>query len=59
MQEINLTLKIPNGTVVYLDESMEEIIYDIKNVHHMWDYDMLGYYWIMEDGELRCLDCDL
>ena len=32
MQELDLTLEIPVGMVVFLDHSLEDLIYDIKNV---------------------------
>lgn len=48
MQELDLTLEIPYGKVVFLDHSLEDLIYDIKNQENMWDYDMLDNYWKME-----------
>ena len=35
MQELDLTLELPVGMVVFLDHSLEDLIYDIKNVHNM------------------------
>ena len=58
MQELDLTLEIPVGMVVFLDHSLEDLIYDIKNVHNMWDYDMLGHYWKMEEEGLSCISCE-
>ena len=57
MQELDLTLEIPIGKVIYLDHSMEDLIYDIKNQENMWDYDMLGHYWKMEKEGLTCISC--
>ena len=57
MQELDLTLEIPIGKVIYLDHSMEDLIYDIKNQENMWDYDMLGHYWEMEQEGLTCISC--
>jgi phage shock protein PspC (stress-responsive transcriptional regulator) len=59
MQELDLTLELPVGMVVFLDHSLEDLIYDIKNVHNMWDYDMLGHYWKMEKEGLTCISCRL
>jgi len=56
MQELDLTLEIPVGMVVFLDHSLEDLICDIKNVHNMWDYDMLDHYWRMEKEGLSCED---
>jgi len=58
MQELYLTLEIPVGMDVFLDHSLEDLIYDIKNVHNMWDYDMLGHYWKMEEEGLSCISCE-
>ncbi|MBC8265530.1 MAG: PspC domain-containing protein [Flavobacteriales bacterium] len=57
MQELDLTLEIPIGKVIYLDHSIEDLIYDIKNQENMWDYDMLGHYWKMEKEGLSCISC--
>jgi len=57
MQELDLTLEIPIGKVIYLDHSLEDLIYDIKNQENMWDYDMLGHYWKMEKDGLTCVNC--
>jgi hypothetical protein len=57
MQELDLTLELPIGKVIYLDHSMEDLIYDIKNQENMWDYDMLGHYWKMEKEGLTCINC--
>jgi len=46
-QHLHITIKVPNGKVVYLDDSMEKIIHDIDNITNTWDYDMLGEKWIM------------
>ena len=58
MQELDLTLEIPVGMVVFLDHSLEDLIYDIKNQENMWDYDMLGHYWKMEKEGLSCISCE-
>ena len=57
MQELDLTLELPIGKIIYLDHSMEDLIHDIKNTQNMWDYDMLGHYWKMEADGLTCENC--
>ena len=57
MQELDLTLEVPVGKIIYLDHSMEDLIYDIKNTQNIWDYDMLGHYWKMEIDGLTCVNC--
>ncbi|WP_372774807.1 PspC domain-containing protein [Mangrovibacterium sp.] len=50
-QEVNLTLKVPEGKSIYLSDKMVRIIYDIENVSNTWDGDMVGKYWEMKpDG---------
>lgn len=47
-QNLHITVKVPQGKVIYLDNSMKKIIHDIDNVTNTWDYDMLGKKWIMK-----------
>ncbi len=50
-QEVDITLKVPEGKAVYLDNDMVKIIHDIENVSNTWDGDMVGKTWIMKpDG---------
>jgi hypothetical protein len=56
-QEIQLTLHIPEGASVILDEQMDDIIYDIKNVTNTYDGEMVGHTWAMKPEGLTCIDC--
>ncbi|MBL4710159.1 MAG: PspC domain-containing protein [Flavobacteriales bacterium] len=56
-QEVEMSIALPVGKTIYLDQSAGEIIYDIKNVDDMYDRDMLGHYWTMTDRGLECADC--
>ncbi|SHF60415.1 phage shock protein C (PspC) family protein [Mariniphaga anaerophila] len=47
-QEVNITVKVPEGGTIFLDDEMVDIIYDIENVTNTWDGDMVGKYWKME-----------
>jgi len=51
-QRINIIIKLPVGKVIYLDNSIEDFIYDIENIQHYWDNDMLGKKWIMTERGL-------
>ena len=42
-----MTLKVPEGKSVFLNNKMESIIYDIENTENMWDGDMVGKTWTM------------
>ncbi|MBS1638297.1 MAG: PspC domain-containing protein [Bacteroidetes bacterium] len=58
MQEVKVILKLPVNKVIYLDKSLENLIYDIENVHNTLDSEMLNRRWIMTDDGLRCIDCN-
>ena len=40
-QSVELTLLVPTGKSIYLDESLKYFIYDIKNVTNTHDYKMV------------------
>jgi len=44
---VYLTLKVPEGKSVYLNQKMTSIIADIENNENMWDGDMVGKTWTM------------
>lgn len=48
-QEVDITVKVPEGKSVYLGDELIKIIYDIENVSNTWDGDMVGKYWKMTD----------
>ncbi len=54
-QDLNLTLYMPVGKIIFLGEKTGKIIYDIKNIQDTYDDDMLGHYWIMTDKGLSAL----
>ena len=47
-QEVDITIKVPEGKAVYLSDNMVKIINDIENVSNTWDGDMVGKTWIMK-----------
>lgn len=47
-QEVSITVKVPVGKAVYLDEDIVDIIYDIENVSNTWDGNMVGKTWVMK-----------
>ena len=51
-QSIELTLLVPTGKSIYLDESLKYFIYDIKNTTNTHDYKMIGHSWTMGDDGL-------
>jgi len=57
-QDVTAILRIPVGTVIYLDKSLESLIYDIENVTNTYDGDMVGRRWKMTEAGLVCVDCE-
>ncbi|HPF50268.1 MAG TPA: PspC domain-containing protein [Draconibacterium sp.] len=47
-QEVYITVKVPEGKAIFLNDDMDEIIHDIENVSNTWDGDMVGKYWVMK-----------
>lgn len=55
-QRVEMTLKLPENMSVHLGAGMEKLIYDIDNVSHTWDGDMIGKTWIMKPDGLTMKD---
>jgi hypothetical protein len=50
-QEVEITLKVPEGKSIFMDEDLVRIIHDIENVSNTWDGDMVDKFWEMKpDG---------
>jgi len=47
-QNVEITVKVPEGKAVFLNENLVEIINDIENVSNTWDNDMVGKTWVMK-----------
>jgi hypothetical protein len=56
-QRVTIIVKVPLNGSVYLNNSMDRIIYDIDNVTDTYDGDMVGYKWTMLEQGLTCIDC--
>ncbi len=56
-QDLELTLLVPYGKSVFIDESTKNVIYDIDNVTNTWDTDMLNLKWTMLTNGLTCKNC--
>jgi phage shock protein PspC (stress-responsive transcriptional regulator) len=54
-QDLKITLKVPEGKVIYMDENILPIIHNIHNTSNLWDGDMAGNYWIMKPEGLSLL----
>jgi phage shock protein PspC (stress-responsive transcriptional regulator) len=58
VQEVQITVKVPVGKTIYLDKTLDGIIYDVDNVTNTYDKDMLERKWSMTDRGLECVDCE-
>jgi len=47
-QDVDITIKVPEGKAVYLGENLIKIIHDIENVSNTWDADMVEKTWEMK-----------
>jgi hypothetical protein len=52
-QQIQITLKVPEGKTIYLGENMDKIIHDVSNTSNTYDNDMIGKYWTMKTEGLE------
>lgn len=57
--QVRIVLEVPEGKAIFLNEGTERIIYDIDNITHTWDRDMIGKIWTMTEEGLECIGCDL
>lgn len=57
-QEIQISIALPVGSAIFLEESSRDIIYDIKNVTNTYDGRMIGHTWLMTEAGLECTDCE-
>ncbi len=57
-QDLKVILKLPVGKVVYLDNSLKNLIYDIENLTNTYDGDMVNRRWKMTEYGLACVDCE-
>jgi hypothetical protein len=59
-QEVEVTISIPAGTVVFLDPTLKHLLYAIENSEDTWSQDMVGEEWLMTpDGLTRVLKADI
>ena len=47
-QKLRITLKVPEGKSVFIDEEVDDILYDVDNVTNTYDRDMGGKRWMMK-----------
>ncbi len=55
-QRVNLKISVPVGKTIYLDESLIDILWDVKNVSDTYDDDMVNKYWTMKPEGLTLVN---
>jgi phage shock protein PspC (stress-responsive transcriptional regulator) len=55
-QDLEITLKLPEGKIIYIDENLLPIIHNIHNNSNIWEGDMVGNFWIMKPEGLTLLN---
>jgi len=56
-EEIDITIYVPKGTNVYLDNSVKNFLSNVKNKTNMYDDDMVNHHFEMTNTLLKCTDC--
>jgi phage shock protein PspC (stress-responsive transcriptional regulator) len=55
-QEVDVTISLPSGTIIYLDKSLRRLLYAIENTEDTWSDNLIGDEWIMTpEGLTRTL----
>lgn len=57
-QLIDITLYLPENTIIYLDKSTKTFLDDVDNIQNIYDRDMPKHYYNMTENGLECVDCD-
>lgn len=57
-EEIDATLFIPEGTVVYFEKSVRNFLDDVKNTTDIYDANMVNHHFKMTSKGFECTDCD-
>jgi phage shock protein PspC (stress-responsive transcriptional regulator) len=56
-QGVEVLIKLPKNKIIYLDNSLKKLLYDVENVNGIFDNEMVGKYWMMTANGLTCLSC--
>jgi phage shock protein PspC (stress-responsive transcriptional regulator) len=55
-QDLKITLKVPEGRVIYMNDNLLPVIHNIHNTSNVWDGDMTGNFWTMNKEGLTLLN---
>ncbi|WP_271406452.1 PspC domain-containing protein [Tenacibaculum soleae] len=57
-EEIKATVFIPEGTIVYFENSSRRFLDDVKNTDNIYDLDMANQHFKMTSKGFECIDCN-
>ncbi|WP_237274865.1 PspC domain-containing protein [Tenacibaculum ovolyticum] len=56
-EEIKTTVYIPEGTVIYFEDSSRRFLNDVKNSQGIYGYDIVNHHFKMTSNGFNCTDC--
>jgi len=56
-EEVELTLFVPENTVIYFENSSKRFLYDIDNTEDIYDQKMANHHFKMTTNGFECTDC--
>ncbi|AUC15647.1 hypothetical protein BTO06_11020 [Tenacibaculum sp. SZ-18] len=57
-EEVYLTLYIPEGTIIYFENSSKRFLYNIENTEDIYDRNMANHHFKMTSKGFECIDCE-
>jgi len=57
-EEIDITVFIPENTIIYFDNSVKNFLSNVKNETDIYDKEMVNHHFMMMKAELKCTDCN-
>jgi phage shock protein PspC (stress-responsive transcriptional regulator) len=58
LQQIIVNIKVPEGKKIFIDPSMQKLLYNVKNNPNLYDEEMIGKYWVIKGEELFIHDAE-
>ena len=56
-QEVEVLIKLPKNKIIYIDDNLNRLLYDVENTNGITDSEMGAKYWKMTENGLTCLSC--
>ncbi|MBS1646968.1 MAG: PspC domain-containing protein [Bacteroidetes bacterium] len=54
-QEVEILLKVPKNKIIFLDETLRDMLFDTENINEITDEEMINKYWQMTPNGLNYL----